>query len=145
MIYCDTSFLFSLYLEDSGSQQATTQLTTASEPLIWTAWHQLEFTTALEARVGRKANTRKEADAIQAILQTHLDKGGIFAQRSINWDLALIRSNELSLKWGARFGCRSLDVLHVGICLELEIQKFWSLDDRQRNLAKAAGLKINKA
>jgi len=145
MIYCDTSFLFSLYVEDSGSQRASEQMTSAKEPLIWTTWHQLEFTSALEARVGRNANTRKQAEAVYAALHAHLEKDGIYTPRSMNWEPALERSSELSRKWGGSLGCRSLDVLHVGICLELKIKKFWSLDERQRSLAKAVGLKINKA
>jgi predicted nucleic acid-binding protein len=144
MIYCDTSFLFSLYVEDPGSQAVGKQMVEASEPLVWTAWHYLEFTTALEARVARKANTRTEANAVHATLGIHLEKSGIFARRTMNWEHALARASDLSLKWGASLGCRSLDVLHVGICLELEIEKFWSADDRQRKLAKAAGLKINQ-
>lgn len=144
MIYCDTSFLFSLYIEDSSSSRASAQIAAATESLVWTPWHLLEFTTALEARIARKANSRKEANAVNAALQTHLNQRGIFTKRTMNWDHALVRSLELTKKWGARFGCRSLDVLHVGICLEMEIVKFWSLDDRQRSLAKAVGLKINK-
>jgi predicted nucleic acid-binding protein len=144
MIYCDTSFIFSLYVEDSGSQAASEQMTRVSEPLVWTAWHQLEFTTSLEARVGRKANTRKEAAAVQSTLNAHLDKNGIFSRRTSDWEQALARSVELSLKWGASIGCRSLDVLHVSICLGLGIENFWSADDRQRKLAKAVGLKINQ-
>ncbi len=144
MIYCDTSFLFSLYIEDSGSPRASEQMAAATEALVWTTWHQLEFSSALDARVGRKANSRKEADAVNAALQTHLDKQGIFTRRTLNWENVLARSVELSKKWGARFGCRSLDVLHIGICLELEIVRFWSLDDRQRGLAKAVALKINR-
>ncbi len=144
MIYGDTSFLFSLYVEDSASQRASAQMAAASEPLIWTPWHQLEFTAALEARVWRKANTRKQADAVHATLHTHLQKGGLFTHRTLKSDATLARASDLARKWGAKFGCRSLDVLHVGICLELEVEKFWSFDERQRSLAKAVGLKTNR-
>jgi len=144
MIYCDTSFLFSLYVEDVGSRIASAQVENLTDPLIWTAWHQLEFTTALEARVGRNVNTRKEATSVMQALSLHLEKDGFFVKRTADWEQALAKSTEISQKWGAALGCRSLDVLHVGICLELEIENFWSLDERQRKLAKAVGLKINE-
>ena len=143
MIYCDTSFLFSLYVEDSGSQRASRQVANAKEPFVWTAWHQLEFTTALEARVGRKANTRREADGVLASLQAHLKNEGFYARRTMDWEPALAKSTDLSREWGALLTCRSLDVLHVGICLELGITQFWSLDKRQQHLARLAGLKIS--
>jgi predicted nucleic acid-binding protein len=143
MIYCDTSFLFSLYVKDSGSQQASKQVANAKEPLVWTAWHQLEFTAALEARVGRKANSRREADVVFSTLQSHLENDGFYARRTMDWELTLAKAIDLSREWGALFACRSLDVLHVGICLELGITQFWSLDKRQQDLAKVAGLRTS--
>lgn len=144
MIYCDTSLLFSLYVADAGSKKAGEQMAQAGEPLVWTAWHELEFTAALEARVGRGANTREQADAVAAELTGHREKGGLFVHRAMNWEQALVRASDLARKWGAGFGCRSLDVLHVGICLELGIGKFWSFDERQCDLARAVGLRINE-
>ena len=143
MIYCDTSFLFSLYVEDSGSHRASKQITNAKEPLVWTAWHQLEFITALEARVGRKANSRREANVVLSTLQSHLENDEFYAHRTMDWGRTMAKSTDLSREWGALLACRSLDVLHVGICLELGITQFWSLDKRQQNLARVAGLKIS--
>jgi len=40
-----------------------------------------------------------------------------------------------------RLGIRALDSLHVESALELGAQRFWTFDDWQARLAKAAGLK----
>lgn len=37
-------------------------------------------------------------------------------------------------------GVRTLDSLHVACALELNVQKFWTFDDRQAKLAEAVGL-----
>jgi len=42
---------------------------------------------------------------------------------------------------GARLGLRTLDTLHVASALELKAQRFWTFDERQAKLARAAGLK----
>ena len=36
---------------------------------------------------------------------------------------------------------RILDTLHVACAIELKAERFWTFDERQRKLAKAAGLK----
>jgi len=43
----------------------------------------------------------------------------------------------------AKLGTRTLDSLHVAAALELKAQQFWTFDERQAKLAKAAGLKVS--
>jgi predicted nucleic acid-binding protein len=54
------------------------------------------------------------------------------------WDACVA----LGRRYAARLGVRTLDTLHVACALELEAEGFWSFDQRQVKLAKAAGLKI---
>ncbi|MBK1881216.1 type II toxin-antitoxin system VapC family toxin [Luteolibacter pohnpeiensis] len=143
MIYCDTSLLLSLYVADGGSDRAGELLDNASEPLVWSVWHELEFIAALEARVGRGSTTRKEADGVSAELAMHRDRDGLYVVRSADWDRVLARATDLAKKWGADFLCRSLDLLHVAVCLELGVGQFWSFDERQRKMAASEGLRIN--
>ena len=48
----------------------------------------------------------------------------------------------LSAKHAASAGQRTIDLLHVAIALEAGAKTFLSFDQRQRKLAKAAGLKV---
>ncbi|MDA7629529.1 hypothetical protein OAE11_00815 [Akkermansiaceae bacterium] len=41
-----------------------------------------------------------------------------------------------------KIGCRTLDVMHVACAMQLEITSFVTSDDRQRKLAKLAGLPL---
>lgn len=143
MIYADSSLILSLYVADSGSEAAEQMTAGLNEPLVWTAWHELEFNAAMEARVGRGQNTRTEADAVKAELAAHRERDGLYFRRSADWERVLERASSLTSQSGAELLCRSLDVLHVAACLELGLTIFLTLDERQRKLAAKHGLEIN--
>jgi predicted nucleic acid-binding protein len=50
---------------------------------------------------------------------------------------------DLARRYGPKFGMRTLDTLHVACALELKAERFWTFDERQAKLAKAAGLKTS--
>jgi uncharacterized protein len=58
------------------------------------------------------------------------------------WRRTLDLATELSKRHTLRLGTRALDVLHVASALTLESTHFVSYDERQRALAKAAGLRL---
>ncbi|CAN5347070.1 hypothetical protein BH23VER1_BH23VER1_19030 [soil metagenome] len=39
-------------------------------------------------------------------------------------------------------GCRTLDIIHIGICLHLGLDNFVTLDHRQAATARVAGLRV---
>ena len=143
MIYADSSLILSLYVADSGSETAGQLIADAKEPLVWTAWHELACTSAMEARVGRGQNTRGEADAVNALLTAHRERDGLYERRAANWERVLERAIRVAARSGTVHLCRSLDVLHVAACLELGVSRFLTLDERQRKLALEQGLEVN--
>ena len=48
---------------------------------------------------------------------------------------------DLAHRYGPKLGTSTLDSLHVACALELKAERFWTFDERQAKLAKAAGLK----
>jgi predicted nucleic acid-binding protein len=48
---------------------------------------------------------------------------------------------DLARRYGPKLGMRTLDTLHVACALELKAERFWTFDERQAKLAKAAGLR----
>ena|SRR5258708_611253 len=58
------------------------------------------------------------------------------------WRAALNRSAELSRKYTAKLGTRSLDVLHVACAQELKLRNFVTFDVGQQELAAAVGMKL---
>ena len=66
---------------------------------------------------------------------------GRYVDADIVWRATLRRARELSRAHTPALGCRTLDVLHVAIAIELGLRYFVTFDSRQGQLAKAAGLK----
>ncbi|HEV2177535.1 MAG TPA: type II toxin-antitoxin system VapC family toxin [Terriglobia bacterium] len=137
-IYADTSFLVSLYIPDENSAEAEHRM--ASNPSAWlTPLHVAEWTHAVEQQVFRKVATREEADLVHERFKQH--------RESRLWkEVALPESAfdlcaELARRHAARLGVRTLDTLHVASALALAADRFWTFDERQEKLARAAGLK----
>ena len=51
---------------------------------------------------------------------------------------------DLALRYTAKHGFRTYDILHVAAALVLKCQTFWSFDKKASKLAKLEGLKIIK-
>jgi len=136
--YADTSFLISLYLSDSHS--ATAARIMASKPTIFlTPLGELELANALELAVFRSqigAETVKQARA--ALRQDVAD--GVYSLQAMPATV-YERAAGIAQKRSARFGTRTLDILHVASALILGAHAFFSFDDRQRKLAHAEGLR----
>ena len=49
---------------------------------------------------------------------------------------------DLGRRYGPKLGVRTLDSLHVACALELKAERFWTFDDRQLKLARAAALRL---
>jgi predicted nucleic acid-binding protein len=137
-VYADTSFFVSLYLTDRHTTEAERRL--ASRPTLWmTPLHVAEWTHAVEQHVFRKTISRSEADLFLQRFNDH-------RARSLWREVALPeRAFEVCAQLGHRFaaqmGVRTLDSLQVAAALELRAERFWTFDQRQEKLAKAAGLK----
>ncbi len=136
--YADTSFFVSLYIPDVHSPEAERRI--ASSPVVWvTPFHVAEWTHAVEQQVFRGAASRSEADQSHKRFQQHRETG-LWVEIAVP-ESAFDVCAQLGRRYGARLGLRTLDTLHVASALELKAGRFWTFDDRQRNLARAVGLK----
>lgn len=139
-VYADTGLLCSLYTPDAHTTAAVAQIERAREalPLGWL--HHLELRNALRLRVFRREITSAQCDAsLNAFLSDIAE--GVYVGVSIEPTDVTIEAERLSASHAAKLGTRSLDILHVAMALVLGAREFWSYDARQRDLAKAAGLK----
>lgn len=144
MIYCDTSVILSLYTGDENASTVTAWFDGFDQGVAWTDLHHLEFCAGLEARVGRGDTARDQADLIHAEIDRELQAERFFLPAVTPWKRAFSLAHEFALEGSATSLARSLDVLHLGICHSLDIQKFWSLDQRQNQLASRVGLLIRQ-
>jgi predicted nucleic acid-binding protein len=136
--YADTSFLVSLYIRDVHLPEAQRLMLTA--PTIWlTPFHRAEWTHAVEQQVFQRKMSPQEAQAVYANFEQ--DRSDRLWHEIGFPDAAFDRCEDLARRHVSRLGNRTLDTLHVAAAIELKAERFWTFDERQAKLARAAGLK----
>ena len=137
-IYADTSFVVSLYLPDRHSSEV--ERLVALRPRLWlTPLHKAEWIQAIEQHVFQKHLSRRDAQEVYSDFERDR-AAGVWAEVPLP-DSVFDLCAELARRHAARLGNRTLDTLHVASALELKAERFWTFDERQARLARAAGLK----
>jgi len=142
MIYADTSFLVSVFVPDGHTPKARATLAGEKRPLVYNQLLGLEIENALWLCVFR--GTLPEPEALRALAKVgeFLDRG-ILITCATGFAGVLNRAKTLSRRAAGQYGCRSLDLIHVALALELGVKVMWSFDTRQRMVAEHAGLEVN--
>jgi predicted nucleic acid-binding protein len=141
VIYPDTSFLVSLYIDELNSEAGQTYADTLAEPLTFTAFHRLEFRTALRGRVFRKNLSDDELRQALRLSDKHLVEG-FLRHTPFIWSDALREAERLGEAYVVETGVRSGDLFHVASAVVLGAREFVTFDQRQTALARRAGLKV---
>ena len=141
MIYADASFLVSLYVPDFNSGAAVRATRAAKQPILVTTLGELEVVNALGLRVFQREMSASQAQGPLENFQADLRKGAL--QLRTLPELVFERALRLSAQTTARLGTGTGDLLHVAAALEMGAESLYSFDNRQRRLARAAGLKLN--
>ncbi len=136
--YADTSFVGSLYLADANSNEAAARIAEVATPLLLSSLGELELINAVQLSVFRKEIGESDLGAALASFHTDVE-AGVLAIKPIS-DAMYLEARRLSMRWSAKLGARSLDILQVAAAIVLEVDSFYTFDDRQKKLAKAAGL-----
>ncbi len=111
------------------------------KPIVFCGLQQTELRNALYRKCARKEMTPVQlAEALKAI-QGDLDSGTL-EMPDVDWPEVWRRADRLTAKYALTTQCRTLDVLHVAVALQLEIKTFGTTDSRQMVLARKAGLKV---
>jgi predicted nucleic acid-binding protein len=141
VIYVDTSFLVSLYVDEPQSPLAQNYVEKVGGGLVFTPFHRLELRTALRLRVFRDEITTEFLKNTFRLLETDI-RDGAFEHVPLNWNETLREAEEIGAAHVAQIGARSGDILHVASALVLDATEFCTFDQRQAELAKRAGLKV---
>ena len=138
-VYADTSFLVSSYVKDGHSVRADELL--KSKPRFWfTPLHRAEWAHAISQHTFQGIMPEAEADELYRQLEA--DKSdGLWVECELPEGVFEL-CTQLARRHGSKLGMRTLDSLHVACALELKSERFWTFDERQAKLAKAAGLKV---
>jgi predicted nucleic acid-binding protein len=139
--YADSSFLVSLYRKDQHQRAAHRFMATRSETIGFSPLNRIELRNAFRNLAARGEISEQEQRAVFRQITDDLDSGFLL-HITVNWSEAFRRTDHLSEEYATSEGQRTIDLLHVAIALEARATTFLSFDERQRKLAKAAGLKV---
>jgi predicted nucleic acid-binding protein len=139
MVYVDTSVIVKLYIKETYSREASAWISANNEAIPKTIFHELEFTNAIRLKQFRNEMSNREAGIVFQRFNKH-EKESIFYRPQINWSDAFTRSLELSKNHTKTTGSRSLDIIHVASALSMGADRFFTFDEKQSQLASAAGL-----
>ncbi len=139
-IYFDTGLLLKLYSFESTSAQAVALIQSHGTPIILSGLQQTELRNALHRKRARREMTLAQLKKALKDLQRDLD-GGVFRVPQLDWPEVWAKANRLTEKYVLTTSCRTLDILHVAIALQLDVESFGTTDQRQILLARKAGLK----
>ena len=136
--YADTSFLVSLYIQDANSVRAVADAPKLL-PVCFTQLLEHELRNAIRLCVFRRQITTTQRE--QALHDIESDKAaGVLHAVPLDWPKALRHAEALGRRHTETLGARGMDILHVASALALKASRFVTFDERQRKLARLAGL-----
>ena len=130
----------SVYLRDGHTPNALRRM--KGRPQIWlTPFHKIEIAHGIAQKVFRRELSLSTADQMHQQLTADCNSGlwKVADLPPLTFETGIV----LARTHVAKLGTRTLDTLHVASALELKAAQFWTFDDRQAKLAKAAGLKVS--
>jgi predicted nucleic acid-binding protein len=139
--YPDSSFLVSIYRQDSNHAAASAFMRRRSPSLVFLPLHRVEFRNALRFAEIQQLITPEERKRTFRQIEEDL-REGFLVHATVPWSDICRRADDLSEKHMIQNGQRTIDLLHVAAALETGTRLFLSFDQRQRGLAKAAGLQV---
>jgi predicted nucleic acid-binding protein len=143
VVYIDTSVIVKLYSLEVHSLEVSKWIRKNNEAIPLTNLHELEFTNAIHLKQFRKELSFEQTNQIMSKFDEH-KKEGIYYHPKLNWAEIWNMSLDVSKNHTGISGSRSLDILHVASAIALKFNQFVTLDIRQADLAKRAGLKCLK-
>jgi predicted nucleic acid-binding protein len=141
--YFDTSYLVALYVPQVHTAAALRHLARSGrEPIPFTPLHRLELRTTVRQCAYIGLIQQPDARRILLSVEEDLDDGTLLHQ-PLDWTASLRQAEGMAERLAWTKPCRSLDLWHVAVALELEAEVFVTFDHDQFSLARAEGLRAN--
>ena len=140
-IYFDTGILLKLYSAEADSVKAIALVQTFGTPICFTDLQDAELRNALYRKNARNEISRQELRKALRDLQSDIDRA-ILQPPPMEWTEVFAEAKRLTSRYAFSTQCRTLDTIHVATALSLGIASIGSTDERQRVLARKAGLKV---
>lgn len=142
--YLDTGVLVKLYCLEADSAKAVAATSRVGLPWIYCMWQLIELRNAVRLKVFRNEMRPEQVNLSLQRLDDDL-RAGVLASISLDISRVHALAEDLSARWTASIGCRTLDILHVAAALACQAEDFISFDASQIALAQKAGLRVHGA
>ncbi len=141
VIFSDTSFLFSLYGNDTNSPRAVAWIVRCTKAIVLSPLTHFEFGNALRFAEFRGVLKPGAAARYWALFEAAVGQGRLIVE---NCNLAdvLDEAKRLSAIHTVSAGHRGFDILHVAAALKLGAADFLTFDANQKKLAESEGLHV---
>jgi len=139
--YFDTGVLVKNYSYEQNSEEAISLILAEAAPLPLTPLQEAEMRNSFRLKVFRKETDLAAIQVSLSLLEDDLRQGRL-ERVSHDSNAVYQRAEALSRLHTVATGARTLDILHIAAALEIGSTRFVSFDQRQRNIAKKAGLKV---
>jgi predicted nucleic acid-binding protein len=138
--YADTSFLYSLYVQQVHSAKAAAYMAgNDGAPLPLTTLGRFELLNAIRLSVFRQELDPHAAAVDLQAIEADL-RSGVLEMTPCDWPAIHVEAERLSAKHTAEGGHQSRDILHVAAALTAEATDFLTFGRNQARLASAEGL-----
>ena len=141
VVSTDTSFLFSLYGNDSNTPHASEWCKRAARSVFISPLNRFELINSLRFAEFRKALKSGEAATLLELFHQAITAGRLI-EATCNLADVLAEATRLSAAHTLSGGHRGFAILHVAAARVMGATHFLTFDANQQRLAKAAGLKL---
>jgi predicted nucleic acid-binding protein len=141
MRYFDTGVLLELYLPEPRADEAVAFVKESGYAPALMLLHEMEMRSALRQKYGRGEINGLECEGVLLQMAEDLD-AGVHGKVAVIWPEGFATAETLSRTHGVETLCRSLDTLHVALAIELGATEFCTFDQRQSQIARAAGIRV---
>ncbi|MEW6363511.1 MAG: type II toxin-antitoxin system VapC family toxin [Acidobacteriota bacterium] len=139
--YFDTGALVPLYVPEAFSRTVTAYVQKRGDAIPVNVFHLLELETAVAQKVFRGEINETRLQAVMERIALDL-AGRRMRLCPVDWVQAIEGARGVGKMCSARFGCRTLDLIHVAAAIQWGSDAFVTADDRQVKAACVAGLKV---
>jgi len=138
----DTSCLVALYVpNDRTSAALRHRARTGRQPIVFTPLHRIELRTTVRQCAFGGLISQAEARQILRHIEEDLDDGTLIHE-PLTWTDTLRQAETVAERLAWTKPCRSLDLWHVAVALEIQAGIFVTFDKAQFDLAQAEGLQV---
>lgn len=140
--YADSSFIVALYLPQASSAVAAAFMRQQGVALPFTPWHRLEVRNAIRLAVFHRAIDERQGKTQLKQIEADLREETLIVHAPIDWVTVLREAEKLGATHNESIGCRSSDLFHIAAAVEWGADHFLTFDERQKKMARAAGLTV---